>query len=71
MNHIYFPIMIIINRIKLQRAVILIEYIANAFSLLFLPKTLIFKKIVLPASVSLNIFELVGNELQKTFSERV
>ena len=41
MNHIYFPIMIIINRIKLERAVILTEYIANAFSLIFLPKTLI------------------------------
>lgn len=70
MNHIYLPIMII-NRIKLERTVILIKYIPSAFSLILLTKTLILKKIVLPASISLNILELVGNEPQKTFFERV
>ena len=60
-----------INRVKLERAVIFIKYTASVVPLIFPPKTLILKKIVLATSNSLKVLELVGNELGKSFSECV
>ena len=59
----------VLNNIKLERTVILIKYITTIVSLLFILKTLTWDKIVLPASNLLNLLELMGIELKKTFSK--
>ena len=58
----------ILNRVKLERAVIFIQYIASVVPLIFPPKTLVWNKLVLPVSNSLNPLELVENEVGKAFS---
>ena len=40
-------------------------------SLIYLPKTLIWNKIMLPASNSINFLELVENELMKSISKKI
>ena len=57
----------ILNRAKSGRAVIFIKCIASVVPLIFPPKTLI----LLPASNSLKILELVENELEKSSSESI
>ena len=55
-----------LNRVKLERIVIFMKYLASVVSLIFLPKTLIWNKITFPASNLLNFAELVKNELMKS-----
>ena len=54
-----------LNRAKLGRTVTFMKYIASAVSLIYLAKTLIWNKITLTTSNSLNVAELVVNELIK------
>ena len=58
------------NRVKLERAVTFMKYLASVVSLIFLPKTLIWIKITFPASNTLNFAELVKNELMKSISKK-
>ena len=53
---------------RVVRAVTFMKYLARVASLIFLPKTLIWKKITFSASNSLNFEELVENELMKSIS---
>ena len=54
-----------LNRVKLGRTVTFMRYRAGIVSLIFLPKTLNWNKITFLASNSLNLEELVLNELMK------
>ena len=54
-----------LNCIKLGHAFTFMKYLARVISLIFLPKTLIWNKIKLPASNLLNFAELVENEPMK------
>ena len=56
-----------LNRVKLRRAVTFMKYLASVVSLI---KTLIWNKIMFPASNSLNFAELVENELMKSISKK-
>ena len=51
----------ILNRVKLGRAVTFMKYLASVVSLMFLAKTVIWNKIKFPASNLLNFAELVEN----------
>ena len=70
MNSIYSPNEMTLNRVKLERAVTFMEYLACSVSLIFLPKTLIFNKITFLASISLNLPKLVVNELMKSIYKK-
>ena len=52
-----------LNCVKLRREVIFMKYLGSVVSLIFLPKTLIWNKITFPASSSVNLAEMVVNEL--------
>ena len=52
-----------LNHIKLGRAVTFMKYFASVVYLIFLPKTLNWNKIMFSASNSLNLAELVVNEV--------
>ena len=54
-----------LNRVKLGRTVTFMRYRAGIVSLIFLPKTLNWNKVTFLASNSLNLEELVLNELMK------
>ena len=60
-----------LNCIKLGRAVTFIKYLASEVSVIFLPKTLIWKKIKLWIPNLLNLVELVVNELTKSISKKI
>ena len=60
-----------LNRIKLGRAVTFMEFLASAVSLIFLPKVLNWNKITFRISNSLNLTELVVNELRTRVSKEV
>ena len=53
-----------LNRVKIERAVTFMKYLADVVSLIFQPKTLIWNKITFPASNSLNHAELVQMSLK-------
>ena len=55
-----------LNQVKLGRAVTFMKYLASAVSLIFLAKTMIWNKIMFPASNSLNLAELVENDPMKS-----
>ena len=55
--------------LKVGRAVIFVKYLASVVSLTFLPKTLIWNKILFLASNSLNFTELVENKPMKSISK--
>ena len=59
-----------LNRVKLERVVTSMKYLANVVSLIFLAKTLIWNKITFPASNSLNLAELVVNEPTKSICKK-
>ena len=46
------------------------KYLASEATLIFLPKTLIWNKVMLLASNSLTFAELVENELMKSISKK-
>ena len=52
-----------LNRLKLGRAVTFMKYLASLVSLIFPSETLIWNKTTFPVSNSLNLAELVVNEL--------
>ena len=55
-----------LNQVKLGRAVTFMKYLASAVSLILLAKTMIWNKIMFPASNSLNLAELVENDPMKS-----
>ena len=59
-----------LNREKLGRAVTFMKYLASIVSLIFLPETLIWNKTIFPASNSLNLAELVVDELMRSISKK-
>ena len=61
----------ILNHVKLWRAVTFMKYFAGAVSLLFLPKTLPRNKMTFLVSNSLKLAELVVDELQETIFENI
>ena len=48
-----------LNRVKLERAVTSVTYLAGVVSLIFLAKNSVWNKIMFPISNSLNLAELV------------
>ena len=60
-----------LNDVKLWRAVTFMKYLPSAVSQTFLPKTLIWNKIKFWLSNSLNLAELVVNELTKSISKKI
>ena len=59
------------NRVKLVRALNLMEYLASVALLIFLQKTLIWNKITFQGSNSLNLAELLVNQLTKSISKKI
>ena len=59
-----------LNRLKLGCAVTFMKYLASLVFLIFLPRTLIWNKIMFLASNSLNFAELMENELMKSISKK-
>ena len=49
----------VLNRVKLGRAVTFMKYLAGALSLIYLAKTLIWNRVTFPTSNSLNFADLV------------
>ena len=60
-----------LNHVKLGHAVAFMKYLAKVISLIFLPKNLIWNKITLPESSSLNFAKPVKNELMKSITKRI
>ena len=60
-----------LNHIKLGRGVTFRKYLASLVSLVFLWKTLIWIKIMFPASNLLKFAEMVENELMKNISKKI
>ena len=60
-----------LNCLKLRRVVTFMKYLASVVSLIFLAKTLIWNKIMLPASNFLNFAELVENESLKSIYKQI
>ena len=61
----------LLNPVKVGRAVTSMKYLASVVSLILLPKTLIWDKITFSRSNSLNFTELVENELVKSISKEI
>ena len=61
----------ILNHIKLVRSGTFMKYRASIVSLIFLPKTLNWNKITFLASNSLNLAELVANELMENICKTI
>ena len=62
-----FICLMTLNCVELGCVVTFIKYLASVASLIFLPKTLIWNKIMFPASYSLNLVEMVENELKNIY----
>ena len=60
-----------LNRIKLELTATSMKYPASAVSLIFTPKTLIWNKITFPAPNSLNLAELVVNDLMRSICRKI
>ena len=60
-----------LNRVKLGHVVTFMKYLASEASLIFLPETLIWNKSTFPASNSLDLVELVVNELTRNISKKI
>ena len=58
------------NREKLGYTVTFMKYFASIVSLIFLQETLTWNKTTFPASNSLNLEELVVNELMRSISKK-
>ena len=59
-----------LNRVKIGRTVTFMKYLDSVITLIFLLKTLIWNKIMFPASNSLNFEDLRENDLMKSISEK-
>ena len=60
-----------LNHVELGRVVTFMKYLASEVSVIFLPETLIWNKSTFPASNSLNLAELVVNELTRNISKKI
>ena len=60
-----------LNGVKLGRAVTFMKYLASVVSSIFLPETKIWNKTTFPASNSLNLAQLVVNELVWSISKKI
>ena len=60
-----------LNRVKLGHAVTFMKYLAGVVSLIFLAKTIIWRKIKFAVSNSLNLAELVVKEPIKNIYKKV
>ena len=60
-----------VNRAEIGHEVTFMKCLASVVSLIFLPKTLILKKITFHLSNSLNLVELVENELTKSIFKKI
>ena len=60
-----------LNRVKLERAVIFMIYLAGIVPLIFLAKNSVWNKIMFPTSNSLNLAELVVNEPMKSICKNL
>ena len=60
-----------LNRVKIGPIVTFMKYLAMVVSLTFLSKTLIWSKITLRLSNSLNLAELAVNEITKSDSKKI
>ena len=60
-----------LNRVKLEGAVTFMKYLAGVVSLIFLRKTLISNKITFCLSNSLNLSDLLVNDLKKSISRNI
>ena len=58
------------NHLKLGHTVTFMKYLASVVFLIFLPKILIWKKILFLASNSLNFAGLVENKLMRSISQK-
>ena len=70
-NELYLFASWLFNCVKQGRAVTFMKYLTSVVSLIFLPKTLIWNKTTFPASNSLNLAELVVNELMKSIYKKL
>ena len=61
----------ILNRVKLERAVPFIKYLATLVSLIFPPKILICNKITFRLSISLNLPELVEESYEESLQRNL
>ena len=61
--------LVTLNCIKLGRTVTFMKYLASVVSLIFLPNTLVWNKITFWISNTLNLAELVVNEITKSISK--
>ena len=60
-----------VNRLKLERAVTFMKYLASLVSLIFLAKTLIWNKINFPTLNLMNLAELAENEPMKNICQKI
>ena len=60
----------IVNRLKLWRAITFMKYLASVVSLIFPAKTLIWNKINFPTLNLMNLAELVENEPMKSIYQK-
>ena len=61
--------LVTLNRVKLGRTVTFMKYLASVVSLIFLPNTLVWNKITFWISNTLNLAELVVNDVTKCISK--
>ena len=61
--------LVTLNRAKLGCTVTFMKYLASVVSLIFLPNTLVWNKITFWISNTLNLAELVVNEITKSISK--
>ena len=59
-----------LNFLKLGHTVTFMKYLASVVALIFLPKTLIWNKILFRLSNLLNLAELVVNKLKNSISKK-
>ena len=62
--------LITLNRVKLGRAVTFMKYLTSVVSFIFLPKKIFWNKIRFRLSNSLNLAELLVNEVTKSISKK-
>ena len=60
----------IFNCAKLERTVTFMKHLSNVVSLKFLTETLIYNKVTFPVSNSMNLAEMVLNELNKSIYKK-
>ena len=70
LNRVILVLLMTLNRVKLERAVVFMKCLTTAVSLIFLPKTLIWNKITFRLLNLLSLAELMVNEVTKSVSKK-